>query len=251
MTLSVIREGGVARVTLDRPEVHNAFNGDLIRSLAAAFHELAHDDAVRVVVLAGAGRSFSAGADLAWMRSAATLDAAQNAANALELAGVFEAIDVCPKPVVGRVHGAAVGGGVGLVACCDVVVAGPRARFRLSEVRLGMAPAVISPYVVAKVGSSRARALFITGDWMDAAQALDAGLVHRLVAEEDALDGAVDAAVQSCLAGGPRALAACKTLAREVLSWPDARERTARMIAELRVGPEAQARMAAFLEKAE
>ncbi len=246
MSLLVETSAGVARVTLNRPDVHNAFDGELLLRIGQTFTALGQDPAVRVIVLAGAGKSFCAGADLAWMRSTATLDAEKNAQNALELAGLFAAIDGCPKPVVGRVHGAAMGGGVGLVACCDVVVAGPRAKFTLSEVRVGMAPAVISPFVVGKIGSSRARELFLTGDSIDAERAFQIGLVHRLATDET-LDTLVDAAVGSLIKGGPEALAVNKRLAKEASSIPPLE--LAELIARLRTSTEAQEGMLAFLMK--
>ena len=241
--------GGVARVTMNRPEVHNAFNDTLIAEFLQTFRLLESDPAVRVVVLAGAGRSFCAGADLAWMKSMARYDEAANRKDSLGLAQMYARLDAFEKPLVARVQGAAIGGGCGLVAVCDIVVAGPRARFALSEVRLGMAPAVISPFVVRKIGSSKARELFLTGDRIGPEEAKACGLVHRLVDDEDALDAAIDTVLESLLQGGPRALAACKLLAREADTWSEPLERTASLIAALRVGEEGQEGMRAFLEK--
>lgn len=247
--LVVERTGGVARVTLNRPAVHNAFNGALLEALGAAFADLSSDSTVRVIVLAGAGRSFCAGADLAWMRGMVALDELANRAGALRMARMFRAIDACPKPVVARVQGAAIGGGCGLVSAADIVVCGPRARFQLSEVRLGMAPAVISPFVVRKIGSSRARRLFLTGERIRPDVAERWGLVHEVVAEEEALDAAVQQIVDHLLKGGPEALAVCKTLAREADLWPEPDERTSALIAGLRASDEGQEGMRAFLEK--
>ena len=249
MSISVERSDGVATVTLCRPEVHNAFNGELIADLKREFKSLGADDTVRVIVLAGAGRSFCAGADLGWMRGMVDQDEATNRKGALNLAGMYALLDACPKPVVGRVQGAAIGGGCGLVAVCDIVVAAPRARFGLSEVRLGLAPAVIAPFVVRKIGTSWARNLFLTGERIGPERAFELGLVHRLVASEDALDAAVSDVVSALLRGGPVALGACKILARQADQWTEPSERTASMIASLRVGAEGQEGMRAFLEK--
>ncbi len=242
-------DAGVARVTMNRPDRHNAFDDALIRALLATFDELARRDDVRVVVLAGAGPSFCAGADLQWMRATAQVDEAQNRADALELQRLFATLDGLEKPVVARVQGPAIGGGCGLVACADIVVAGPRARLGLSEVRLGLAPAVISPFVVRKVGSSRARELFLTGDRIDGETARLYGLVHRLVTDEAELDAAVEGVVQSLLKGGPKALAASKELARFADQWEEPAARTSALIARLRTSPEGQEGMRAFFER--
>jgi len=249
MSLIVERDGPVARVTLDRPDVHNAFNEELIARLSDAIETISRNDDVRVIVLGGSGRSFSAGADLNWMGSMVDADEATNRADSLKLAAMYAAIDSCEKPVVGRVQGAAIGGGCGLVAVCDIVVAGPRARFALSEVRLGLAPAVIAPFVVRKIGTSRARELFLTGQRIDPMEAKQYGLVHRICGREDDLDSAVKKVSDALLKGGPRAQAACKLLAREADQWVDPGERTAGIIAALRVGAEGQEGMRAFLEK--
>ena len=241
--------GGVARLTMNRPDVHNAFNGRLIAEFLETFTQLEADPAVVAVVLGGAGRSFCAGADLAWMKSMAGYDEEANRHGSLGLAQMYARLDAFAKPLVARVQGPAIGGGCGLVAVCDIVVAAPRARFALSEVRLGMAPAVISPFVVRKIGSSKARELFLTGDRIGPQEAKACGLVHRLVDTEEALDAAVDKVLESLLQGGPRALAACKLLAREADTWSEPLERTASLIAALRVGEEGQEGMRAFLEK--
>jgi methylglutaconyl-CoA hydratase len=241
----------VLTVTLNRPDIGNAFNGELIAALTTLFGEvLPNERGVHVVVLAAAGKHFCAGADLAWMRTTASFGKVENAADARRLAGLFEAIDACPKPVVGRIHGAARGGGVGLVAAVDIPVASNKASFALTEVRLGLAPAVISPFVVRKIGVPRARELFLTGEPFGASEALSWGLVNHVV-DESELDAKVKERVGLVLLGGPNALAACKDLARTVTRLPEdeAVIKTANMIAELRASPEAQEGMRAFLMK--
>lgn len=238
----------VAWLTLNRPDVRNAFNAELIAELSAAATALA-DDPPRVVVLTGSGSSFSAGADLNWMRSAGTRSHDENLADARETSAMFSALDTLPCAVVGRVNGHALGGGVGLVAVCDVVVADVNTVFGFSEVQLGIAPAVISPFVVRKIGRSHARALFVSGERFDAEWAEHIGLVHMAVDAED-LDGMVDAVVSRVLTAGPTAIAVAKRLPDVALAPMDeAREATAAIIAELRTGAEAQEGMAAFLEK--
>lgn len=245
-------DGPVARVLLARPDVHNAFNDQMIRALTEAFHDLAGRDDVRVVVLAGEGRSFSAGADIEWMRSAACRTEEENLADASRLAAMLEAIDACPKPVVVRVHGAALGGGVGLMACGDVVVAARDARMGTTEVRLGILPAVISPFVVRKIGYGRARAHFLLGDRFDAALAREMGLVHRVVDEEADLDAAVHDVVAQLLAGGPQAQTESKLLLRRLVADPSPvpqTRMTVETIARVRVSDEGREGLGAFLEK--
>lgn len=248
--LAVTRREGVATVTLDRPEVHNAFNPALIEELTRCFAALGGDAGVRAVVLTGAGRSFSAGADIEAMRQSLDLTPAENVADAERLAALFATIDRCPKPVVARVNGAAIGGGVGLVAVCDVAVAAEGTRFAFSEVRLGIAPAVIGPYVVRRIGPGHARALFLTGARFDAARAREIGLVHRVVPAEG-LDAAVAEVVAALLAGGPAAQAAIKALLADLpgLEEAGARAYTTDLIARLRTGAEGQEGLRAFLEK--
>ncbi|TNF31714.1 MAG: hypothetical protein EP329_11895 [Deltaproteobacteria bacterium] len=243
--------GGVLQLTLNRPDVRNAFNDELIIELRDAFVAAADDAAVRCVVLAGAGKVFCAGADLAWMKSTATSGEAANAEGARRLAGLFEAVDRCPKPVIARVHGAAMGGGVGLVACCDVVVATAPTFFAFSEVRLGLAPAVISPYVVRKIGVGAARELFVTGERFDAERACAIGLVSHVAADEAALDARVASLAKAILSGAPGAVAACKELAMTVgdLDRETAAAETAALIARLRAGAEGQEGMRAFLTR--
>jgi methylglutaconyl-CoA hydratase len=248
-SLSVEHTGPVAFVTIDRPEIHNAFDGALIEDLTSTFTELGADNGTRVIVLAGAGKSFCAGADLGWMRSSLDASQEENLQTALTIANMFELIDSCPKPVLGRVQGAAIGGGCGLVAVCDVVVAGPKARFGLSEVRLGMAPAVISPFVVRKIGKSHARHLFLTGERIDADRALQIGLVHKVAENNLEIDELVIATTEGLLKGGPQALAECKELARFADEYDNPGPKTAQIIARLRVSDEGQEGMRAFLDK--
>jgi methylglutaconyl-CoA hydratase len=243
----------VARVTLARPEVHNAFNASLIAELRHTFAALAREGPtdLRVVVLAGDGPSFSAGADIDWMRAAMRLDVENNEQDAMAMADALEAIDTCPVPVIARVHGPALGGGSGLCAVADLVIAEAGAKFGFTETRLGILPAVISPFVIAKIGESHARALFPGGRRFDAIRAQRIGLVHEVVEGIEALDAAVDQAVADVLASGPTAVRAAKAIVREVrgLGHGSAKWHTARVIARQRVSAEAQEGFAAFTEK--
>lgn len=245
--------GAVARVALARPEVHNAFDASLIAELRSTFASLARENptALRVVVLSGDGPSFCAGADVAWMRAAMSLDVEGNEQDAMAMAEMFEAIDTCPVPVIVRVQGAALGGGVGLCAVADVVIAESGARFGFTETRLGILPAVISPFVVAKIGESHARALFPGGRRFDAVRAQRIGLVHEVVEGEDALDAAVETAIKDILASGPTAVRASKAIIREVrgLAHGASKWHTARVIARQRVTEEAREGFSAFVEK--
>ena len=243
-------DGSVASVSLSRPESHNALNAGLIEELTRCFDSLAAEENVRAVVLAGEGRSFCAGADVGYMRDTAGLSYEQNLEDARRLAAMFRAVDECPKPVVAKVRGAAMGGGAGLVAAADVAVAGEGARFAFPEVRLGIAPATIAPFVVRKVGASNARALFLTGERFGASRARGIGLVHEAVADKD-LDAAAEGKVRELLVGGPDALAAVKALLRqlETVEPMDAPGLMSRLISELRTGEEGQEGLAAFLEK--
>jgi methylglutaconyl-CoA hydratase len=246
-------DGVVARVTLARPEVHNAFDASLIAELRSTFVGLAREDAstLRAVILAGDGPSFCAGADVAWMRAAMALDVEGNEQDAMAMADMFEAVDVCPAPIIARVHGAALGGGMGLCAVADLVIAESGTRFGFTETRLGILPAVIAPFVVAKIGESHARALFPGGRRFDAVRAQRIGLVHELAEGETALDEAVDAAVGDILSAGPTAARAAKAIIREVrgLGHGSAKWHTARVIARQRVSDEAREGFAAFDEK--
>ena len=250
--LAVRNEGRVAAVSLDRPESHNALNHALIGELTRAFDDLAESEDVRVVVLSGEGPSFCAGADVGYMRDTADLSYEQNLDDARRLAAMFRAVDECPKPVVAKVRGAAMGGGAGLVAAADVVVADEGTRFAFSEVRLGIAPATIAPYVLRKIGRSHARSLFLTGERFDTARAREIGLVHESVAPDE-LDTAVEKKVGQLLQGGPHAQAAVKALLRQLESVEpmDAPGLMSRLISELRSGEEGQEGLAAFLAKRE
>jgi methylglutaconyl-CoA hydratase len=243
----------VARVTLTRPDVHNAFNAALIAELRQAFAALGRDGPteLRVVVLAGDGPSFSAGADIDWMRAATQLTVEANEQDAMAMADMLEAIDTCPVPVVARVQGAALGGGAGLCAVADLVIAEAGAKFGFTETRLGILPAVISPFVIAKIGESHARALFPGGRRFDAVRAMRIGLVHEVVEGIEALDAAVNAAVADVLASGPTAARAAKAIVREVrgLGHGSAKWHTARVIARQRVSDEAQEGFRAFVER--
>jgi methylglutaconyl-CoA hydratase len=237
--LRVEREGPLLRVTMARPDRRNAFDAALIAELTDAFSNVGD---ARAVVLAGEGPSFSAGADVEWMRSSIELSYDENVADALRLRAMLDAIDGCPAPVIARVQGHALGGGCGLVACSDVVVAHPDAQFAFSEVKLGIVPAVISPFALAKIGSSAARRYFVTGERFDAATALQLGLVHEVTPE---LDAAVEAVAGELLSAGPTAARAAKALARAPLTADE----TARLIAERRASEEGQEGLRAFLEK--
>lgn len=242
---------GVATLTLNRPEVHNAFGDLLIAELTEAFERLEADPAVRVVVLTGAGKSFSAGGDLKWMQAMIGYSEAQNRADSLNLAELMHRLDQLAKPTVARVNGAALGGGVGLVACCDIAIGAEGAKFGLTEVRLGLAPAVIAPFVVRAIGARQARRYFLSGERFDSATALRLGLLHERV-PSDALDATVGAVVDTLLAGGPQALAACKALvATAEQDWDRDRlkRETAALIARLRTGDEGQEGLAAFFDK--
>jgi len=239
----------IATVTMRRPEVHNALNAQLIADLHTAFTDLSTDERLHAVVLTGEGRSFSAGADIKMMAESAALDEEQNVQDALRLADTFDSINNFPCPVVARVNGTAMGGGLGLVSVCDIVLAAESARFAFSEVRLGIAPAVISPYVIRKIGETNARVLFVTGERFSPTRAREVGLVHSVVPLE-ALDDAVSKALNELLQGGPRAIRACKALALQVghMDRDTARQFTAKTIAELRVSEEGQEGLRSFLE---
>lgn len=248
--LRVAVTGSVARVTLDRPDVHNAFDQHLIASLTAVFRDLAGRADLRAVVLRGAGSSFCAGADVRWMRASLDWTPEQNEADAVALATLFESITACPLAVVAGVHGAALGGGAGLVACADVAIAAEGTRFGFTEAKLGLIPATIAPYVLAKIGPGHARALFLTAERFDAGRALQIGLVQRVVPAAD-LDGAVDDTVRQLRGSGPQAIRAAKQLIGLIagVTTLDALPTTAATIARVRTGPEAQEGLRAFLEK--
>ena len=237
--LTVERDGSVLRITLARPDRRNAFDAALIAELAEAFVDIGR---ARAIVLAGEGASFCAGADVEWMRASAGLSFDENVADANAMRRMFEAIDQCSAPVVARVQGHALGGGAGLVAAADIAIASPNTIFAFSEVKLGIIPAVISPFALAKIGGSNARRYFVTGERFDAATALRIGLVSE-VAED--LDAAVDRVVGELLSAGPQAARWAKRLVRERPDGPE----TARWIAERRTSDEGQEGLAAFLDK--
>jgi methylglutaconyl-CoA hydratase len=249
---TTIDEAGVARVTLDRPDRHNAFNEALIEALTHAFRDLGQNAVVRAIILSGNGKSFCAGADIAWMRRAGSWTEAENRADAMRLSDMLLAIDTCPKPVIARVHGAVAGGGVGLVACADMAVAVETAQFRLSEVRLGLTPATISPFVIARIGTAQARRWFLTAEGFGAAQAQAIGLTHETAGDDAAADAIITGWLQHLRAAAPGAVTAAKQLVRDVASQPvsDAlRAHTAAAIAARRSSDEGRAGLAAFFDK--
>lgn len=245
-------DGPVARVRLNRPEIKNAFNGALIADLSAAFKTLERDSSIRAVILSGEGDCFCAGADLNWMKSMAGSLRKSNEADARALAKLLAQIDCFPKPVIGRIHGAAIGGGMGLVAVCDIAVAAEGTVFGLSEVKLGLAPAVISPFVISKIGVSQARRYFLTGERFKTETALKIGFIHEAVPLYS-LEARVEEMAREILSSGPEAVKACKDLIRRVGAGSprpsSVQEYTAKKIATLRVSPEGQEGMKAFLEK--
>lgn len=243
--------GGVGRITMARPEKHNAFDDGLIADLTDAFERAGRDEAVRVVVLEGEGKSFSAGADLGWMQRMADYTDAENLEDARKLAHMVRVLNELPRPTIARVQGAAFGGGVGLVAACDIALASRAASFCLSEARLGLIPAVISPYVVEAIGARASRRYFQTAERFDADTALALGLVHEVVPRER-LDGRLEELIGVLLGNGPAAMAAGKDLIRRVASGPvdDAMvEDTAQRIADIRATDEGREGVRAFLEK--
>lgn len=248
--VAVSQVGGVLTVALNRPEQHNAMNPAIMHGLTAVFKELPARRDVRVVVLTGNGRSFCAGADVAFMRAAADYTFEQNIADGQAIFDLMLAVDSCPQPVIGRVNGAAIGGGAGLVSCCDIVVAVERASFAFSEARLGIVPAVISPFVLARTGPGPARELFLTGERFDARRAQAIGLVHHVVDEAE-LDTAVADRVAQLLMAAPGAQATIKELIRTVAFRPkeNMRDYTSSTIARMRAEEEGREGMSAFLEK--
>ena len=251
MTVSILFDGPVARITLDNPEKRNAFDDRIIASLTEAFEQAGANEQIRVVVLQASGKHFSAGADLNWMRAMGTLDAQQNQDDALRLAQLMQSIDQCAKPVIARVQGAAFGGALGLICAADMAVAAENARFCLSEVRLGIVPAVISPYVVRAMGPRQANRYFMTAEVIPADRALQLGIAHEVVPEEQ-LDQAVNQLVTALLAGGPAAQLEARELIARVCTGPIDQAMlndTAECIARLRTGTEGQEGLSAFLEK--
>jgi methylglutaconyl-CoA hydratase len=250
-TLDVAVRNGVGIVTLNRPEVRNAFNETLVAELTLAAERLGSDPGVRALVLAGNGASFCAGADLNWMKKMAGYGRAENLADANALARMLKTLHDVPKPTLARIHGAAMGGGVGLAACCDIAVADVAATFALSEVKLGLIPATISPYVINAIGARAAGRYFLTGERFTAADAYRMGLVHDIAPLAE-LDGCVNALLGALMLAGPQAQRECKTLIRAVAQRPlDAKviAATARHIARVRASPEGREGVAAFLGK--
>ncbi|AYF34866.1 MULTISPECIES: enoyl-CoA hydratase/isomerase family protein [Vreelandella] len=251
---TLLIEEGVARLTLNRPEVHNAFDDSLIAELNAhldELHALANAGDVRVVVLGSEGKSFSAGADLNWMKRMVDYGLEDNLADSRKLSALMFGLDTLPCPTVCRVQGAAFGGAVGLAACCDLVVASDKAKFCLSEVKIGLSPAVISPYVQRALGERQMRRYALTAEVMDAPTAMALGLVHQVV-EHDALDSAIDAMLDTLLGGSPQAQRATKALLASVAQAPNSdatREHTCQVISKLRVSQEGQEGLGSFFEK--
>jgi methylglutaconyl-CoA hydratase len=252
-TVRVARDGAVAHVTLSRPEVRNAFNAELIGDLHDAFAGLADEPpfALRAVVLAGDGPAFCAGADVGWMRASLSLSVEDNEADARRMGEMLDVVDACPVPVIARVHGAALGGGMGLCAVADVVLAAADTVFGFTETRLGILPAVISPFVLARIGEGQARALFPTGERFDADRARQIGLVHEVLDDSAALDARVGAVISDLLAAGPTAARAAKAVIRDQRGLePGARRSlTVGAIARQRVSSEGQEGLTAFLDK--
>ncbi|MBN2083012.1 enoyl-CoA hydratase/isomerase family protein [bacterium] len=249
-SLDVYTENSVLWVWLNRPDIRNAFNPQMIAELTEAFRAIEPDTALRAVVLAGRGKVFCAGADLNWMQEMARYTQQQNLADALDLADMLAAIDACPVPLVARVQKAAFGGALGLIACCDSVIATADSRFAFSEVRLGISPATIAPYVFNKIGAAGTRDLFLSGEVFSADQALRCSLIHALVEESD-LDAALNAKLADLLKAGPVAARRTKQLIK-LLSGRvsgDLRQQTAELIAELRTSKEGQEGLGAFLAK--
>ncbi len=244
------RDGPVFHVRLNRPDVRNAFDEEVIASLTAAAREAGSNREIRAMVLSGTGKAFCAGADLAWMTKAIAYTREENRRDAEDLARMLETLDTLPVPLIGRVHGAALGGGAGLVAVCDIAIAADDATFGFTEAKLGIIPAVISPYVVQKIGPAAARELFLTASRFNAKRARRMGLVHKIVPESD-LDSAVDECVQEVLSSAPGAIAAAKALIKDVANRPsaDVIGLTTTRIAEQRVSAEGQEGMRAFLQK--
>jgi methylglutaconyl-CoA hydratase len=252
MLLTSIDDHGVARIVIDRPDRHNAFDEALIAALTENFITLGHDPAVRAIILSGNGKSFCAGADIGWMRRAAGWSEAENLADALKLSAMLNAIDMCPKPVIARVHGVVAGGGVGLVACADMAVAIEGAQFRLSEVRLGLTPATISPFVIARIGAGQARRWFLTAEGFGAAEAQRIGLTHETASDDTAADAVISNWLTHLSAAAPGAVADAKALVRDITGRPvteSLRAETAARIAARRASAEGREGIAAFFDK--
>lgn len=253
MTESVLLhiENDVATVTMNRPEVHNAFDETVIAALAQTFDNLAARNDIRAVVLKGAGKSFSAGADLNWMKRASSFTEEENKSDALALAGMLNKLNTLPQTTIACAQGAAMGGGLGLVSCCDIVIAAPEAVFALSEVKLGLIPATIGPYVIRAIGERQARRFFQTGERFSAQKAYEIGLVHELAANEN-IDDILLRILSETGKNGTHAMHEAKCLCFDLAGsniTPETMNDTAARIAKIRTGPEAQSRLKAFLEK--
>lgn len=249
--ITIERLGRTSRVTLRRPDLHNAFNDDMMRELTGAFERLGKDEAVRVIVLAAEGKSFCAGADIHWMKRMVGYSFEENVADARVLSGMLRTIRECPKPVIARVHGATYGGGVGLMAACDMAVALKSANFCLSEVKLGILPAVISPFVLEKIGPGAARRYALTAEAFDGVEARRLGLVNEAAESIEEMDEWIEKVARALAANGPNAIAHCKRILSDVVGvpWDQVEDITTKKISELRVSPEGQEGLKAFLEK--
>jgi methylglutaconyl-CoA hydratase len=249
-TIVFSTEDKIARVVFNRPEVHNAFNSKMIGEIADAFEKIRSDESVRMVILTGKGKSFCAGADINWMREIIAYSYEQNLEESLQLAEVLHKIYALPKPTIAMVNGTAIGGGNGFLSACDISVASEEAKFGLSEVKIGLVPAAISPYVMRRIGESKAREYFLTGKRISARKALEIGLVNEVV-PQDQLEETVQDIADLLLTSGPEAIAACKELIDKTtrMNFEEVKKFTAEMIANLRISPEGQEGMAAFLEK--
>jgi methylglutaconyl-CoA hydratase len=243
---------GVGIITLNRPERHNAFDDGLIAELSDAIDRMAADPVVRVLVISSTGKSFCAGADLNWMKRAAGYSSEENLRDSRALADMLRRLAQCPKPTIARIQGPAYGGGVGLVACCDIAIATFDVQFSLTEVKLGIIPAVISPHVIAAIGERYARRYMLTAERFSAAEAYRIGLLHEMVADDESLDEALGEIIDALLKNGPRAIAECKQLISAVAWKPltdEVVEDTAQRITRLRASEEGREGMSAFLEK--
>ena len=249
-TITFEIENNIAYVTLNRPEVHNAFNDTMISELSDVFDEIEKQSDIRVVILTGKGKSFCAGADLNWMGKVKNYSYKDNLKESLALSEMFYKIYTSQKPTIARVNGTAIGGGTGLVAVCDIAVAASNAKFSFSEVKLGLIPACISPYVIKKCGEGRCREFFLTGERMTAEKACSAGLVNFVVPLEE-IDNVIDGLLDQLISSGPAAIAKCKELLKKVpeLSFDEVKRYTAEVIAQMRISEEGQEGMNAFLEK--
>ena len=249
-TVRLALDGPVARVTLNRPDIRNAFNDEMLVGLLDAFARIRDDEQARVVVLTGAGKAFCAGADLHWMKRVVDYTYEENYEDSLRLANMLREVYTCPKPVIGRINGPAIGGGTGMVAVCDIAIAAESAFFAFSETKLGITPAAISPYLLKRMGQRNLREFFLTGERFTAARAFQLGLVNAAVPDGE-LDDAVDGKIKLILTGGPKALAVSKDLIRNISekTLDDVGPYTAEVIARLRMSDEGQDGMNAFLEK--